>query len=146
MVRRNRSKSSKPSTTNSAQDEGSRHPLVRTAWFERSMEVLDPVLRRRIDSELKRFEQDWLANAPIDQLATRFEYKPIGPPESRNRLKVRQIRLTKDSRIHLTIIAEDRATYLLEVFKKSSVAAQQAAIARSIRRARSLREQKHDRR
>jgi hypothetical protein len=145
MPKQERSKSSKPSTAAGAQDEAARPPLVRTAWFERSMEALDPVLRRRIDSELKRFEQDWLANVAINQLATRFEYKPIGPPESRNRLKVRQMRPTKDSRIYLTIVVEDRATYLLEVFKKSSVAAQQAAIARSIQRARNLREHKHDR-
>lgn len=146
MPKKNGSKSSKPSTANNPQDEGTRYPLVRTVWFERSMNSLDPDLRDRITSELSVFERDWLRNNPIQELSVRFEYKPVGPPETRNRLKVKQIRLTRDSRIHLTIIVEDRATYLLEVFKKTSIAAQRAAIERSCRRAQSLREQKHGRR
>jgi hypothetical protein len=110
------------------------------------MDDLDPDLRNRVRSELELFEVTWRENAPIEQLSIRFEYKPAGPPESRNRLKVKQIRLTKDTRIYLTIVVENRATYLLEVFKKTSMAAQKAAIERSCRRAQSLQEQKHGRR
>jgi hypothetical protein len=122
-----------------------RHPLERTDWFDRALDNLGEFDRVRVVAKLERFEKEWLdEDVPEADLRSTWEYKTPKTDRACREMDLRQIRPLGQVRVLMTKFDQRQRVFLLDVEVKTSPAAQQRFIARACRRARQLREGRHD--